>query len=205
MVLTAEQKKDLVVWVDLEMTGLDPVEDFILEVGFRLTNWDGGEEYARFTSLVHTPGWYERLSLGDNRPAFEIHTANGLIDELRTDEEADSHTASDTLRDVREVESLVLDWLDEHGVPDGLSLAGSSNHLDRYFLKRHMPQLANRFGYRLLDVSAIRESMRIANPVLEEAYQTWRATRPADAHRPQEDIDASIAQYQWFLDAYLYI
>lgn len=186
-------------WVDLEMTGLDPVEDFILEVGFRLTDWDGHEEYARFTEKVYQPGWYERLSLGDNRPAFEIHTANGLIEELREGE------LNGEGCEPREVESLMLEWLDEHGVPDGLSLAGSSNHLDRYFLKRHMPQLANRFGYRLMDVSAIRESMRIANPVLEEAYQAWRATRPADAHRPQEDIDASIAQYQWFIDNYLHI
>lgn len=200
MKLTDEQKDGLIVWVDMEMTGLNPVDDLILEVGFRLTDWNGEDEYARFTSLVHSPGWRERLSLGENRPAFEIHTANGLIDAL---EEA-THTGIDTIPDVRETESMVLDWLAEYDVPHGLSLAGSSNHLDRYFLKAHMPALANQFGYRLLDMSAIRESLRIANPPLAERYAEWREGR-VDAHRVQEDIDASIAQWQWFTDNYLMI
>lgn len=204
MKLTDEQKDGLMVWVDLEMTGLNPVDDMILEVGFRLTDWNGDEEYARFTSLVHSPGWRERLGLGENRPAFEIHSANGLIADLESAREQVTHTGIDTIPDVRETESMVLDWLTQHDVPHGLSLAGSSNHLDRYFLLRHMPQLANQFGYRLLDMSAIRESLRIANPPLAERYAEWREGR-VDAHRVQEDIDASIDQWQWFIDNYLMI
>lgn len=193
-----------VIWVDLEMTGLDPVDDLILEVGFRLTNWDGSEEYARFERMILTPGWHERLSLGDNRPAFEIHQANGLTAALQELEELPPQRDG-SLWTVWECEGLILDWLAEHKVPTGLSLAGSSNHLDRYFLKRHMPSVANHFGYRVLDMSAIREAMRISNPELEEHYQQWKSTQPADGHRPQKCLDASIAQWQWFLDNYLHI
>ena len=202
--INEEDQKDLVVWVDLETTGLNPVEDFVLEIGMRLTDWDGSTEYGRFTSLVHNPGWFERLSLGENRPAFEIHQANGLTAELKEAEEQTTHTGIATLTDVRETESLVMGWLNEYGVPHGLSLAGSSNHLDRYFMRWHMPEVYNHFGYRLLDVSAIRESMRVANPELNDLYDTWRKER-VDVHRVQPDIDASIAQWQWFIDNYLHV
>jgi oligoribonuclease len=194
-----------VVWIDLETTGLDPVDDFILEVGFRITDWDGSEEIAQFTSLVYTPGWRERLNLGDNRPAMEIHTENGLIAELEAAEQrADAGIGIDNIPDVREVESLLCDWLDEYEIVRGEPLAGSCNHLDRYFLLRHMPQLANFFTYRLLDVSALREFARLTSPDLFKRLEEAFAKRTSK-HRPQEDIDDSIALYQWLIDNYLMV
>lgn len=192
---------DLMVWIDLETTGLNPVEDLILEVGFRITNWDGSDEVARFTSLVHSPGWRERLHLGDNRPAHDIHQANGLVAEL-TEFNKFRDTGVYVLPDVRETESLVLAWLDSYHVPNGLPLAGSSNHLDRYFLLRHMPELANRFTYRLQDVSVLREFMRVTTPELVRRLdETF--TKESSKHRVQSDIDDSIRMYQWIIDNYL--
>lgn len=184
------------VWVDLEMTGLDPVEDFILEVGFRITNWDGSDEVARFDSLVFNHGWEERLRLGDNRPAFEIHTANGLIAELR------DLDGSGQALDAREVESALVGWLDEYDIPRGQPLFGSSNSLDRYFLLRQMPQVAQWFTYRVGDISAVREFMRVTSPDLFKRFEE-QFSEKVSSHRPQPDIDDSIELYQWLIDNYL--
>jgi oligoribonuclease len=195
--VTEEVDDVQVVWVDLEMTGLDPVEDYILEVGFRVTNWDGSEEVARWSSLVHNAGWRERLNLGDNRPALEIHTVNGLIQDLEATEKVD-----DTM-DVREAESVLLGWLDDLGVTRGATLFGSSNSLDRYFLIRHMPQLASFFTYRTGDTSAVREFMRVTSPDLFAACEAQFEDR-VSAHRVQRCIDNSIELYQWLIDNYFH-
>lgn len=193
---------EVMIWIDLEMTGLNPVEDMILEVGLRLTDWNGEEEFARFTSIVHTPGWYERLCLGENRPALEIHQSNGLIIELRDLEQVEPPEPAPV--SVWEVESLALDWLHQNKVPGGLALAGSSNHLDRYFLLRHMPQLAQHFTHRVIDVSAIREAMRVTTPTLYRHLTDQFADR-ASNHRVQSDIDDTIELWQWLIDNYLMI
>lgn len=191
------------IWVDLETTGLNPVEDYILEIGFRITNWDGSDEVARWTSLVYNSGWEERIRLGDNRPALEIHTANGLIAELNAAQEETSHTGIYTLCDVRETESLILGWLSEYKVPPGQTLFGSSNSLDRYFLLRWMPELVAHFTYRTGDTSAIREFMRVTSPDLFAACESQFGDRVLP-HRVQGCLDQSIELYQWLIDNYLH-
>jgi oligoribonuclease len=182
---------DLMVWVDLETTGLDPNLDYILELGLRVTGWDG-EEIERFTTLVAEPGWWEAYDRAD--PIVrEMHTASGLFSALADNSE------QAPLCDYREAESAALEWLREK-VPQGLCLSGSSVHLDRWFLLTHMSRLASHFGYRLIDVSGIREAMALINPALYE-----RIPEQVKAHRVQPDIDNSIGLWQFEVDNFLYM
>jgi len=168
------------VWVDLEMTGLDPERHHILEIAVIVT--DGAlERVQEGPDLVVTApaGALEAM----DPVVVRMHEASGLIGEIR----------AATLT-VGQAESQVLRFLTEH-VPDSRSapLAGNSVHADRAFLRRHMPELEAYVHYRNVDVSTIKELARRWYP---EAFED--APAKDDGHRALADIRASIQELRYY-------
>jgi len=165
-------------WMDLEMTGLDPVKDRIMEVGVIATNWDF-EEIARFQAVVKVN---ERLArkrmVGD---FWEKNSASrdALLEQNKRGEGA------------RVVENELLAFVMEHFDADGpVYLAGNSIHQDRKFIANEWPQLDARLHYRMLDVSAWKL-------IFEGKYGT-KFIKP-DEHRAEADVEGSIAELKYYL------
>ena len=134
------------IWIDLEMTGLVPEQDCILEIATVVTD-------SRLNLLAEGPvmalSQPESVLAGMDDWNMNQHTRSGLLQRVRSSEyrEADA-------------ESLTLDFLHEH-VPAGVSpMCGNSICQDRRFLYRHMPELEKYFHYRNLDVSTVKELVK---------------------------------------------
>jgi oligoribonuclease len=168
------------VWVDLEMTGLDPERHHIVEIAVIVTDGALEREQEGPDLVVTAPaGALEAM----DPVVVRMHEASGLIGEIR----------AATLT-VGQAESQVLRFLTEH-VPDSRSapLAGNSVHADRAFLRRHMPELEAYVHYRNVDVSTIKELARRWYP---EAFED--APAKDDGHRALADIRASIQELRYY-------
>lgn len=168
------------VWIDLEMTGLDPDNDVVLEVACIVT--DGAlEEAVEGPDLVlyATPDQLE----GMVGIVTEMHTKSGLIEDAARSELT-----------VAQAERLVLEFVAEHvPEPGSAPLAGNSVHADRAFLRRYMPALDDYLHYRIVDVSTIKELARRWYP---EAVDL--APKKHGGHRAMADIRESIEELRYF-------
>ncbi len=179
--------KQPLVWIDLEMTGLDPETDRILELAVIVT--DGSlEELHEGPQLVlrADPTALERMI-----PLVrEMHTRSGLLDAAQ----ASSVTAA-------QAEAVALQFVRAH-VPDPRSapLAGNSVHADRAFLARYMPRLEAHLHYRNVDVSTVKELARRWNPAALE-----QAPDKAGSHRALDDLHESIAELRYYRQAFFTI
>lgn len=173
-------KQTRILWIDLEMTGLDPVEDRILEVAAIVTDWD-------FTEL----GTYEAVKkVGPNlmksrmKVAAEFWDANpGARDALVAQNLSGKNG--------RTVENELLAFIDQF-FPAGerVLLAGNSIHQDRKFIENEWSRLNNRLHYRMLDVSAWK--------VVFEGKYRKKFAKP-EAHRALSDIRGSIEELKYYL------
>ncbi len=166
---------DRLVWIDLEMTGLDPRRDHLLEMATLVT--DGRLEVVATGPeiVIHQP---EEVLAGMNEWSREHHAASGLLDRVR------ASTVS-----VADAEEQTLAFLRQHCPPGSAPLAGNSIHMDRFFLKFHMPALEGFLHYRNVDVTTVKELARRWAPDVFAG-----APRKADSHRALEDIRESIAE-----------
>ena len=171
---------DPLVWVDLEMTGLDPEEHVIVEIAVIVT--DGALE-----TLVEGPDLIihatdEELGRMDDF-VTKMHRTSGL-----------TKAAQESTLSVSEAEAQVMAFITEH-VPEhriGL-LAGNSVHTDRMFLARYMPAIVDHLHYRIVDVSTVKELARRWYPDdLDDA------PTKGGAHRALADIQESIEELRWF-------
>jgi oligoribonuclease len=171
------------VWIDLEMTGLDPDTDVIVEIATIIT--DGTlERIERGPDLLVAAPASALEQMPD--VVRRMHTASGLLDEL-------AHVD----RTAQEAEAETLAFVRTH-VPDpGIApLAGNSVHADRMFLRRYMPTLEAYLHYRNVDVSTLKELARRWRPQLLED-----APAKSENHRALEDINESIAELRFYRDA----
>lgn len=181
---TANAKQKNILWIDLEMTGLDPVEDRILEVGAIITDWNF-KEVATYEAAVKVgPRLVEkRMTKG---PAAEFwnsvpETRDALI----------AQNKSNAARSARTVENELLALIEEHFDADiPVLLAGNSIHMDRRFIEREWSRLNARLHYRMLDVTAWKV-------VFEHRFKIKFAKR--EAHRALDDIRGSIEEIQYYL------
>ena len=169
-------KKAKLLWVDLEMTGLDPVKDRILEVAAIATDMDLNE-IATYEATVHVDDEIIRTRMvGDfwekNKVSYDALVAG-----------------NESGKSVQEVEMELLEFLDKH-FGSVVYLAGNSIHQDRRFIEHEMPKLNQRLHYRMLDVSAWKIYFENA---LSQKFQ-----KP-DRHRALDDIRGSIEEFQWYL------
>jgi len=174
---------DNLIWIDLEMTGLDPDSDRIIEIATVVTDsaldvLAEGPELAIWQSD-------ERLGAMDEWNT-EHHGRSGLIDRVRA-----------STVDEEEGMRLTLEFLRQY-VPAGASpMCGNSICQDRRFLHRSMPALERYFHYRNLDVSSLKELARRWAP------EVWKAHTKSVAHRALADVHDSIGELRHYRDHFL--
>ncbi len=171
-------KKAKLLWMDLEMTGLDPGKDRILEVAVIATDWNF-KEIATYEAVV---------KVSDDL------VATRMVGEF-WDKYADVRSAlvaqNETGRQVEVVEDELLAFLDEHFAgEERVLLAGNSIHQDRKFIDNEWPRLAARLHYRMLDVTAWKV-------VMEGKYKK-KFAKP-EQHRALEDIRGSIEELEYYM------
>ncbi len=137
---------DNLVWIDLEMTGLDPDRDRIIEIATIVTNSQLEVVAEGPVIAIHQPDVVLEAMDEWNRTT---HGASGLIERVRRS----TVTAA-------EAEQRTLEFLEVHAEPGASPMCGNSICQDRRFLYREMPRLEMFFHYRNLDVSTIKELAR---------------------------------------------
>lgn len=178
--LNVAAKNDRLVWVDLEMTGLDLEKHVIVEVAALITDADLRIIGEGVDLVVHATD--EELAQMDDF-VTDMHSRSGLTDLVRTS------TVS-----LREAEDAVLALIAEHCSPQHPApLAGNSIATDRAFIREQMPRLDAALHYRMVDVSSIKELARRWFP---KAY----FNQPAKglAHRALADIVESIRELDYY-------
>ena len=166
----------ILLWVDLEMTGLDPAQDRILDVAAIVTDWNM-EELGTFTAVVKVDEKLMRERMvGEfwekNRDSFD-----GLIAQNASGEPT------------KQVEQELLKFLAQFPA-ETVYLAGNSIHQDRKFIEREWPDLNRKLHYRMLDVSAWKI-------YFENALH--RQFAKPENHRALDDIRGSIEELKWYL------
>jgi oligoribonuclease len=173
---------DRLVWIDCEMTGLDFVNDALVEVAALVTDFELNVLGDGVDLVIKPPAETLERMVPFVR---DMHTSSGLIDEL-----ADGTTLADA-------EAQVLAYVREH-CPEGSRppLAGNSVATDRTFLARDMPTLESFLHYRIVDVSSIKELSRHWYP---RAY--FNAPQKTGGHRALADIQESIEELRFYREA----
>ena len=171
-------KPKYILWMDLEMTGLDPVLDRILEVGAVITDWDFNE-IARYEAVKKVgPRLMKQRMVGDFWDSYPA-VRDALMAQNMTGKNG------------RTVENELLAFINEHiGSEEKVLLAGNSIHQDRRFITNEWPRLDERLHYRMLDVSAWK--------VVFEGKYKKKFAKP-EAHRAIEDIQGSIEELKYYL------
>jgi oligoribonuclease len=171
------------VWIDLEMTGLKPDTDRIIEVALVVTDGD-------LNTIAEAPVWAVR----QDDTALEAmdswnkgtHGRSGLIDRVK----ASAHSEAD-------VEAAALAFLREHVPVKASPMCGNSICQDRRFLARWMPILEDYFHYRNLDVSTLKELARRWKPEL------MKGVPKEGKHEALADILESIAEMKYYRENFL--
>jgi oligoribonuclease len=165
--------------MDLEMTGLDPDRERIIEIAVLVTDAQLEIKAEGPDLVIHQPETLLSQMDGWNQ---KHHAASGLLERVR----ASTVTEADA-------EAAVLGFLREHVPERSVPLAGNSIHQDRRFLRRYMPSVEAYLHYRNLDVSTIKELARRWYP---EIYA--KAPDKRGSHRALDDIRESIAELRYY-------
>lgn len=176
-------KKATLLWIDLEMTGLDPAKDRILELAALATDWDltplvdkKGEK-AELTAAVKVPE-----ALMKERMVGEFWEKNATSRDALISQSLDGESS-------KKVQQELLDFMDKWFGKE-IILAGNSIHQDRKFIDREWPEVAKKLHYRMLDVSAWK--------VVFEGKWHKKFLKP-EQHRAFDDIMGSIEELKWYM------
>lgn len=166
---------DNLVWIDLEMTGLAPDSDRIIELAVVVTD-------AQVTTRVEGPviALHQSDAVLDAMDAWNrnTHGKSGLTERVR------ASTISEAV-----AEAQVIAWLAQFVPPGKSPMCGNSICQDRRFLARHMPALEAFFHYRNLDVSTLKELARRWKPAALEGFKKTQAhTALADVHESIDEL-----------------
>jgi len=167
-----------ILWIDLEMTGLSPVDDRILEVAAIATDWDF-KEVAVYDAVKKVgPSLIKKRMVGEFWEKFP-DVRDALIAQNLSGKNG------------RVVENELLEFIDTHFDSEKpVLLAGNSIHQDRKFIENEWGRLNARLHYRMLDVSAWK--------VVFEGKFKKKFAKP-EAHRALEDIRGSIEELEYYL------
>jgi oligoribonuclease len=175
-------REDRLVWIDLEMTGLDVERDVIVEIACIVTDSNLVALDEGIQLVVHQdPAVLERM----DDYVRTMHRKSGLLDEIPK-----------SPYDTREAEQQVLDYVKKHVTTAGAApMCGNSIGMDRRFLAKYMPELDNYVHYRSVDVSSFKELARRWYPAI---YR--RRPGKAEQHRALGDILESIDELRYYRD-----
>jgi oligoribonuclease len=171
---------DVLVWLDMEMTGLDPDKERIIEIATILTD-------GNLTELGTGP----ELVIHQDDPVLAAmddwnkshHGASGLVDRVR----------ASTVRE-SDAEAQTLAFINAHvTAKERPVLAGNSIHQDRRFVRRYMPVLEKRLHYRMVDVSSVKELARRWYPEI-----VGKQPQKKETHRALDDIRESIEELRFY-------
>jgi len=166
----------MLLWLDLETTGIDPVNDHILEVAWRITN-DSLIPWSVTKSHVVRPSKDAWRQLQQTPFVMDMHVENGLLAHI--DADVDLVLLEDVEDEIlKDVNIIDAPWM----------IAGSSAHFDLSFIREHMPRLAEKLSHRTYDVTTLK--------TLFKSVGHMDDIRNEGKHRAANDIDNSLA-YAW--------
>jgi len=178
----AKSKKNLI-WIDLEMTGLDTNNDYIIEIATIVTDGDLNVLAEGPMIAIHQSD--EILEAMDEWNTRQ-HGGSGLVDRIKATRTTEA-----------EAEQQTLDFLKEY-VPAGVSpMCGNSICQDRRFMARIMPELEAYFHYRNLDVSSLKELARRWAPKVEKSF------KKKSSHLAMDDVKDSIRELQHYRELFI--
>lgn len=173
-------RNDLLVWIDLEMTGLNPGIDTILEIAVFITDNDLAIVAPGPHFVIH----HTEKTLEIMKPVVrDLHTASGLLDLVERSKVT-----------MHQAEHEVVEFLSKHCIPSTALLCGNSIWMDKAFLAVHMPKLHDFFHYRIIDVSSLKELILRWYP----ESSPLKHIRKDDNHRAVDDILESIEELRYY-------
>ncbi|TDP37542.1 oligoribonuclease [Idiomarina aquatica] len=181
--MSDNNKNDRLIWIDLEMTGLDPEQHHIIEIATIVTDADLNELAQGPVIAINQP--QEFLDRMDDWNV-KTHTGSGLVDRIKASEFKEPHAVQAT-----------LDFLKQWVEPNSSPMCGNSICQDRRFLVKHMPELESFFHYRNLDVSSLKELAKRWNPEVLNGF------KKKGAHEALEDIRESVAELRHYRENFL--
>ena len=175
--------QDNLIWIDLEMTGLDPDRDRIIEIATIITD-----------SALNIVAEGPELAVYQSEPVLaemdewntEQHRDSGLVERVR-----------ESPVDEAAAERATLEFLQQHAPGGASPMCGNSICQDRRFLHRWMPELERHFHYRNLDVSTLKELC------LRWAPEVARGLAKQSRHRALEDVRESIEELRFYRERFL--
>lgn len=176
--MTTKQNQNNLVWLDMEMTGLDPNKNVVIEVAVVITD-------SELNILAESP------SYAISQPAEELakmdkwnvstHTRSGLLERIAT-----------SGIELAEAEKQILKLLKKHVAKGSSPLCGNTIHQDRKFMVLYMPILEEYLHYRNIDVSSIKELARRWNPSIYDGFKKH------NKHEALADIHESIEELKYY-------
>ena len=176
--MSTTRKNDRLVWVDMEMSGLLPETDRILEIAMIVTDGDLNIVAEGPVLVVH-----QEDAVLDRMDAWNkgTHSKSGLIDKVK----------ASTLTEA-EVEAACLAFLKQHVKSSISPMCGNTIHQDRRFMNRYMPNLEAYFHYRNIDVSTIKELCKRWQPEVAKGFSKQQA------HTALADIIESVEELRYY-------
>lgn len=176
--MSTTRKNDRLVWVDMEMSGLQPETDRILEIAMIVTDGDLNIVAEGPVLVVH-----QEDAVLDRMDAWNkgTHGKSGLIDKVK----ASTLTEAD-------VEEECLAFLKQHVKSSISPMCGNTIHQDRRFMNRYMPKLEAYFHYRNIDVSTIKELCKRWQPEIAKGFSKQQA------HTALADIIESVEELRYY-------
>lgn len=179
------QDQNALVWLDMEMTGLEPDRDRVIELAMVITNSHLEVIAESAVWALHQP---DSVLEGMDDWNKKTHGKSGLIEKVKS-----------SVLSEADVEAQALDFLKRH-VPTGKSpMCGNSICQDRRFMARHMPKLEAYFHYRNLDVSTLKELCKRWTPEIA------KGVKKGGKHEALADIYESIEELKYYREHFLKI
>jgi oligoribonuclease len=171
------------VWVDMEMSGLDPDKDVVLEVALVVTDKD--------------------LNLVEEGPVLVLHQSDTVLDGMDNWNKG-THGKSGLIDKVKasalseaDVEARMIEFMKQHVGERKSPMCGNSICQDRRFMARHLPKLEAWFHYRNLDVSTLKELAARWRPELKDGF------KKANSHTALADIQESIEELRYYREHFI--
>ena len=177
------QSSSHLVWLDMEMTGLEPERDRIIELAMIVTD-------DQLNVVVESPVWvvHQTDAVLDAMDDWNkgTHGKSGLIERVRA-----------SVLDEAAVEAAALAFVQSYSPAQGSPMCGNSIGQDRRFMARYMPTLETWFHYRNIDVSTLKELCRRWQPEIAKGF------KKASAHTALADVRESIEELKYYREHFI--